>query len=83
MPCTVALHWDVADGATVVGVQITETEVMLELGCTVTVAEPDLEVSWVLVAVTVTVTDPLDPGAFSRPDELIVPALVFHVTAEL
>ena len=81
MPCTVARHWDVADGATVVGVQITETEVMLELGCTVTVAEPDLEVSWVLVAVTV--TDPLDPGAVSRPDELIVPALVVHVTAAL
>ena len=81
MPCTVARHWDVADGATVVGVQLTETEVMLELGCTVTVAEPDLEVSWVLVAVTV--TDPLDPGAVRRPDELIVPALVLQVTAEL
>ena len=54
---------------------------MLELDCTVTVAEPAFAVSWVLVAVTV--TDPLDPGAVSRPDESIVPALVFHVTAEL
>ena len=76
-----ALHCEEADGATVVGVQLTETDVMLELDCTVTVAEPAFAVSWVLVAVTV--TDPLDPGAVSRPDELIVPALVVHVTAAL
>ena len=81
MPCTVALHWEVAEGATVVGVQLTATEVMVELGCTVTVAEPDLVVSWLLVAVTV--TEQLDPGAVNKPDEVIVPVLVLQVTAEL
>ena len=63
--------------------QVTDTDVMLDVlfACTVTVAEPAFELSWLLVAVTV--TDPLVPGAVSRPAESIVPALVVQVTAEL
>jgi hypothetical protein len=49
--------------------------------CTVTVAWPDLVVSWVLVAVTVRV--PAEAGAVKSPLELMVPPLADHVTAEL
>jgi hypothetical protein len=48
---------------------------------TVTVAVPDLVVSWTDVAVTVTV--PAVAGAVNAPEELIVPALADHVTDEL
>jgi hypothetical protein len=62
--------------------QETETEVMVG-GATVTVTEalPDLLVSWTEVAVTVTVV--AVPGAVNKPEELIVPQLADHVTAEL
>jgi hypothetical protein len=49
--------------------------------CTVTAAVPDFVVSWVLVAVTVTV--PAVAGAVKSPLALMVPPLADHVTAEL
>jgi hypothetical protein len=52
-----------------------------EAACTVTVAVPVLVVSWVLVAVTVTL--PAAVGAVRRPFALIVPALADHSTEEL
>jgi hypothetical protein len=45
------------------------------------VALPDFVVSWVLVAVTVTLV--ADPGAVNAPAALTLPALADHVTAEL
>jgi hypothetical protein len=48
---------------------------------TVTVVLPALVESWTDVAVTVTVL--AVPGAVNNPEELIVPALALHVTAEL
>ena len=48
---------------------------------TVIVAFPDLLVSCVLVAVTV--TDPVELGAVKNPLLLIVPPLAVHFTAEL
>ena len=66
------------------GLQLNETEEIVgEVVCfaTVIVAVPDLLVSWVLVAVTV--TDPAEPGAVNNPLPLIVPPLAVHVTAEL
>jgi hypothetical protein len=78
----VALHCDVAFALTVAGVQLTATEVMTGgTGCTVTIAVPDLPVSSVLVAVTV--TDPAAAGAVSAPLDVIVPALAAQVTEEL
>ncbi len=64
--------------------QLTETdEIVGEIVCVVTVivAVPDLLVSCVLVAVTV--TDPVEPGAVNNPPLLIVPPLAIHVTVEL
>ena len=64
--------------------QLTETEEIVgEVVCvaTVIVAAPDLVVSCVLVAVTV--TDPVELGAVNNPPPLIVPPLAVHVTAEL
>lgn len=82
VPCTVALHCEVAFTPIVDGLHITATEVIVEaLDCTVTVAVPDLVVSWMLVAVTVTL--PAVAGAVKTPLALIVPALADHVTAEL
>ncbi|HSY01456.1 MAG TPA: hypothetical protein VK819_04855 [Acidobacteriaceae bacterium] len=82
MPATVALHCEVALGATDVGVQLTETDVMVEVAAvTATVAVPAFALFCVLVAVTV--TDPAALGAVNMPLELIVPALEVHVTAEL
>jgi hypothetical protein len=49
--------------------------------CTVTAAVPDFVVSWVLVAVTVTV--PAVAGAVKSPLALMVPPLADHVTEEL
>jgi small basic protein len=48
---------------------------------TATIAVPDLLVSCVDVAVTVTL--PAVLGAVRTPDELIVPALALQVTVEL
>lgn len=48
---------------------------------TVTFAVPDLVVSCIDVAVTVTL--PAVLGAVRSPDELIVPALALQVTVEL
>ena len=53
------------------------------VGVTVSVAVPDMLVSCVEVAVTVTDVLPLTIGAVSRPDEDICPALALHVTVEL
>jgi hypothetical protein len=65
-----------------VGLQETETEVMVGGGVvTVSVVLAVLLVSWTDVAVTVTV--PTVAGAVNIPEELIVPALADHVTAEL
>jgi hypothetical protein len=64
-----------------VGLQETETEVMVGGGVTLTVVLPVLLVSWTDVAVTV--TEPAVAGAVSNPEELIVPALADHVTDEL
>ena len=64
------------------GLQETETEVMVGGGVvTVSVVLAVLLVSWTDVAVTVTV--PTVAGAVNIPEELIVPALADHVTAEL
>jgi len=60
---------------------VTDTEVMVGGSVTVMVAVPDLLPSCVEVAVTVTV--PAALGAVKSPEELIVPALALHVTAEL
>jgi hypothetical protein len=49
--------------------------------CTVTVAAPDRDLSWLLVPVTVTVTG--EAGAVTSPLALMVPPLADHVTAEL
>jgi hypothetical protein len=82
VPWTVAAHCDVAFVAIVDGLQTTPTEEIVGgAAITVIVARPDLIVSCVLVAVTV--TDPAEPGAINSPLPLIVPALAVHVTAEL
>ena len=76
------MHCDVPLGLTVEGEQATVTDTMVEeAACTVTVAVPVLVVSWVLVAVTVTL--PAAVGAVRRPFALIVPALADHSTEEL
>ena len=62
------------------GVQVTAMEV-IEDASTMTDAAPDLVVSCVLVAVTV--TDPAAAGAVKSPAVLIVPVETDHVTAEL
>ena len=76
------MHCEVCPVATEVGLQETETEVMVVVGVvTVTVVLPDLVVSWTDVAVTVTVA--AMAGAVNNPEELIVPAFADHVTDEL
>jgi hypothetical protein len=64
-----------------VGLQETETEVMVGGAVTVTVKLPLLVVSWTDVAVTV--TEPDVAGAVNNPEELIVPAFADQVTDEL
>jgi hypothetical protein len=82
VPFTVALHWEVALILTVAGLQVTETDVIVDGdACTVTAALPDLVASCMLVAVTVTL--PAEAGAVNTPLELTVPALADQVTAEL
>ena len=66
--------------ATDVGLQETETEVMVVV-VTVTEVLPDLVASWADLAVTVTV--PAEAGAVNNPEELMVPALADQVTDEL
>lgn len=84
VPCTVALHCEVALGTTVEGLQLTDTE-EIDGGplpvSTITVAVPDLLISSVLVAVTVTVA--AEFGAVSIPLALTDPPLAVHVTVEL
>ena len=75
------MHCEVPPVSTEVGLQETETEVMVGGVPTVTVVLPDLLVSWTDVAVTVTV--PAAAGAVNNPEELIEPALADHVTDEL
>ncbi len=78
------MHCDVALGAIGEGLQLTPTEVMaggVEGVVTDTVAEPDLVVSSVLVAVTVTL--PAEAGAVKSPLAAMVPELTDQVTAEL
>ena len=76
------MHWEVCPVCTEVGLQETVTEVMVGgAAVTVTVVLPALVESWTDVAVTVTVL--AVPGAVNNPEELIVPALALHVTAEL
>lgn len=84
VPCTVALHCDVALGAIVEGLQLTETEEIVggpDPIATITVAVPVLVESSLLVAVTVTVAAEL--GAVRSPFALIEPLLAVHVTVEL
>jgi len=52
-------------------------------GFTVTVAELDWVLSWVEVAVTVTEVLLETDGAVNKPEELTLPVLADHVTAEL
>lgn len=76
------MHCDVAFVAIVDGLHATPTEEIVgAVDFTVIVAFPDLLVSCVLVAVTV--TDPVELGAVKSPLLLIVPPLAVHVTAEL
>jgi hypothetical protein len=66
------------------GAQATATDVIVGgeiLDFTAIEAVPDLVVSCVLLAVTVTVD--ADVGAVRRPLELMVPPLVDHFTVEL
>ena len=73
------MHCEVCPTCTEVGLQETETEVMVGGGAvTVTVALPVMLVFWTDVAVTVTV--PAVAGAVNIPEELIVPALADQVT---
>jgi hypothetical protein len=81
VPVTVAVHCEVCAVCTEPGLQETETEVMVGGAVTFMVAAPDLVVSCVDMAVTVTV--PTVEGAVNRPEELIVPALALQVTPEL
>jgi len=84
VPCTVAVHCEVASGAIVEGAQATDTDVIVGeevADCTVTESTPDFDVSCVLVAVTVTLPD--EAGAVKRPLELTVPPLEDHFSAEL
>lgn len=84
VPCTVALHCEVALGATVEGLHVTDTDEIvggLVPVATITVAVPDLLASSALVAVTVTIAAEL--GAVRSPLPLIVPLLAVHVTVEL
>jgi len=82
VPCTLALHCEVAFSPIVDGLQVTAKEVIEELtDCTVTEAVPDFVASCVLVAVTVAV--PAVAGAVKSPLVLMVPTLEDHVTAEL
>ena len=60
---------------------VIETPMIVGAAVTVTTVLPVLLVSCTDVAVTVTVL--AVAGAVSNPEELIVPALVPHVTAEL
>jgi hypothetical protein len=55
------------------------TEVTVRLGDMVTVAEPDLVRSALLVAVTTAV--PAVDGAVYRPEDVILPSEACHVTA--
>jgi len=75
------MHCEVCPVCTDVGLQETETEVMVDAAVTVTVAVPDLVLSCVEVAVMA--TEPAVPGAVNSPKELIVPALAPQLTAEL
>ena len=84
VPCTVAVHWEVAFVAIVEGLHVTATEEIvggLDGMATITVAVPDLLESSLLVAVTVTVA--AEFGAVSIPFASIVPPLAVHVTIEL
>jgi hypothetical protein len=82
VPCRVAVHCEVALGLIVVGLQATDTAVIVDgAAWTVTVAVPDFVVSSTLVAVTVTV--PAVAGAVSSPVAAMLPALADHVTFEL
>jgi hypothetical protein len=76
------VHWDVPLAFTVAGAQLTATDVTVcELAWTLTFAIPDFVVSWVLVAVTVTL--PAEAGAVKVPIELMPPPPAVHVTEEL
>jgi hypothetical protein len=84
VPCTVALHCDVAPVVTVEGEQATDTEEIVgsAAACTVMAVVPDFDVSSVLVAVTVTLA--AAAGAVKSPAELIdPPPETDHVTAVL
>ena len=84
MPWTAALHCDIPLAFTVAGLQVTFTDVIVDgfdRPVTVTDAVPDFAVSWVLVAVTVTVA--AEPAAVKTPLESTVPPLADHFTAEL
>lgn len=68
------------------GEQESVTEVIVPAGLTVIVVVPDFEVSWVEVAVIVTISVAFPPdGAVYMPElEIVpVPVLTFHVTAVL
>ncbi len=75
-----AVHCEVVPICTEVGLQETETEVMVD-DVTLTFAVPVLLVSWADLAAMV--TEPAVAGAVKRPEELMVPALSLQVTAGL
>jgi hypothetical protein len=83
VPVTAALQADVCVLRMEFGVQVTDTEVIVEATVTLTAADPDLVVSSDEVAVTVAV--PAAVGV-NTPALLIVPMLAGvtdHVTVEL
>lgn len=82
------MQCEVAPDASVVGLQATATEVMVDeddVGededFTARDWVPDMAVFWALVAVMVTF--PAEAGAVKRPLVVMVPALADHFTAEL
>jgi hypothetical protein len=83
VPCTLAVQVDVCVVRMDAGAQATETEVTVTGMATATVAEPDLVLSWVDVAVIVTVPE---PAGVKTPVVLTVPmfaGLTDHATEEL
>jgi len=78
---TVAAHCEVPAVSTEVGLQETETEVIVVASVTFSVLVPVMLVFETDAAVTVTVA--AVAGAVNNPEELIDPALPDHVTDEL
>jgi hypothetical protein len=83
IPATVGVHVEVCAVEIDAGEQTTETEVIVDAIATVMVADPDLVVSCVEVAVIVAVPAPLGVKMPALPMDPILVGLTDHATAEL